>query len=86
MLVFFSAVLSSRLYLRLPLVLRPPLVFHFCFLLQLGQVLGSNAAEAEKLFAGEPETALIASILWAFEVIFGKWCTRGKGNSCPVIG
>ena len=32
------------------------------------QVLGSNAAEAEKLFAGEPETALIASILWAFEV------------------
>ncbi|CAM9989909.1 unnamed protein product, partial [Laminaria digitata] len=24
--------------------------------------------EAEKLFAGEPETALIASILWAFEV------------------
>lgn len=33
-----------------------------------GQVLGDNAAEAEKLFAGEPETALIASILWAFEV------------------
>ena len=32
------------------------------------QVLGENAAEAEKLFAGEPETALIASILWAFEV------------------
>lgn len=24
--------------------------------------------EAEKLFAGEPETALIAAILWAFEV------------------
>eukprot|EP00904_Undaria_pinnatifida_P007215 jgi/Undpi1/3623/HiC_scaffold_16.g06993.m1 len=34
----------------------------------LKEVLGSNAAEAEKLFAGEPETALIASILWAFEV------------------
>lgn len=33
------------------------------------QVLGANAAEAEKLFAGEPETALIAAILWAFEVI-----------------
>ncbi len=32
------------------------------------QVLGPNAAEAEKLFAGEPETSLIASILWAFEV------------------
>ncbi|CAM9886122.1 unnamed protein product, partial [Ectocarpus sp. 12 AP-2014] len=34
----------------------------------LKEVLGSNAAEAEKLFAGEPETSLIASILWAFEV------------------
>lgn len=32
------------------------------------QVLGSHAAEADELFAGEPETALIASILWAFEV------------------
>lgn len=32
------------------------------------QVLGENAAEAEKLFHGEPETALIAAILWAFEV------------------
>lgn len=32
------------------------------------QVLGSNTAAAEELFAGEPETALIASILWAFEV------------------
>lgn len=32
------------------------------------QVLGNNIAEAEKLFAGEPEMALIASILWAFEV------------------
>lgn len=32
------------------------------------QVLGDNAAEADKLFAGEPETALIAAILWAFEV------------------
>eukprot|EP00903_Cladosiphon_okamuranus_P011080 g10459.t1 len=35
---------------------------------ELKEVLGSNAAEAEKLFAGEPETSLIASILWAFEV------------------
>ncbi|CAM9665996.1 unnamed protein product [Ascophyllum nodosum] len=35
---------------------------------ELKEVLGENAAEAEKLFAGEPETALIASILWAFEV------------------
>lgn len=32
------------------------------------QVLGDKAAEADKLFKGEPETALIASILWAFEV------------------
>eukprot|EP00752_Nemacystus_decipiens_P009414 g8417.t1 len=35
---------------------------------ELKEVLGDNAAEAEKLFAGEPETALIAAILWAFEV------------------
>ncbi|CAM9178970.1 unnamed protein product, partial [Hapterophycus canaliculatus] len=35
---------------------------------ELKEVLGGNAAEAEKLFAGEPETALIAAILWAFEV------------------
>ncbi|CAM9166452.1 unnamed protein product [Ascophyllum nodosum] len=34
----------------------------------LKEVLGDNAAEAEKLFAGEPETSLIAAILWAFEV------------------
>lgn len=31
-------------------------------------MLGDNAAEAETLFKGEPETALIAAILWAFEV------------------
>eukprot|EP00903_Cladosiphon_okamuranus_P011132 g10508.t1 len=35
---------------------------------ELKEVLGENAAEAETLFAGEPETALIAAILWAFEV------------------
>eukprot|EP00903_Cladosiphon_okamuranus_P006607 g6454.t1 len=35
---------------------------------ELKEVLGDNAAEAEKLFTGEPETALIAAILWAFEV------------------
>eukprot|EP00752_Nemacystus_decipiens_P009380 g8383.t1 len=35
---------------------------------ELKEVLGPNAADAEKLFAGEPETSLIASILWAFEV------------------
>eukprot|EP00752_Nemacystus_decipiens_P009298 g8309.t1 len=35
---------------------------------ELKEVLGSKAADAERLFAGEPETALIASILWAFEV------------------
>ncbi|CAM9627587.1 unnamed protein product, partial [Sphacelaria rigidula] len=34
----------------------------------LKEVLGPNAAEADKLFEGEPETSLIASILWAFEV------------------
>lgn len=32
------------------------------------QVLGDNAAEAETLFKGEPESALVAAILWAFEV------------------
>lgn len=32
------------------------------------QVLGSSAADAEKLFEAEPETSLIAAILWAFEV------------------
>lgn len=37
------------------------------------QVLGDNAAEADKLFAGEPETALIAAILWAFEVSHGRY-------------
>lgn len=36
------------------------------------QVLGESAAEAEKLFEGEPETALIAAILWAFEVCTGS--------------
>ncbi|CAN0342915.1 unnamed protein product, partial [Ectocarpus sp. 12 AP-2014] len=35
---------------------------------ELKEVLGASAAEAEKLFEGEPETALIAAILWAFEV------------------
>ncbi|CAN0287711.1 unnamed protein product, partial [Ectocarpus sp. 8 AP-2014] len=35
---------------------------------ELKEVLGDNAAQAEKLFEGEPETALIAGILWAFEV------------------
>lgn len=35
---------------------------------ELKEVLGSAAADAEKLFYAEPETALIASILWAFEV------------------
>ncbi|CAM9488990.1 unnamed protein product, partial [Ectocarpus sp. 13 AM-2016] len=35
---------------------------------ELKEVLGDKAADAEKLFAGEPETALIAAILWAFEV------------------
>ncbi|CAB1099722.1 unnamed protein product [Ectocarpus sp. CCAP 1310/34] len=35
---------------------------------ELKEVLGDKAAEADKLFKGEPETALIASILWAFEV------------------
>ncbi|CAN0294107.1 unnamed protein product, partial [Hapterophycus canaliculatus] len=35
---------------------------------ELKEVLGANAEEAEKMFAGEPETALIAAILWAFEV------------------
>lgn len=35
---------------------------------ELKEVLGDNAVEAEKLFDGEPETALIAAILWAFEV------------------
>ncbi|CBJ30507.1 conserved unknown protein [Ectocarpus siliculosus] len=35
---------------------------------ELKEVLGENAAQAEKLFEGEPETALIAGILWAFEV------------------
>ncbi|CAM9932796.1 unnamed protein product [Scytosiphon promiscuus] len=35
---------------------------------ELKEVLGANAEEAEKLFEGEPETALIAAILWAFEV------------------
>lgn len=39
------------------------------------QVLGDNTAEAEKLFAGEPETSLIAAILWAFEVCM---CTRPR--------
>eukprot|EP00752_Nemacystus_decipiens_P008749 g7810.t1 len=34
----------------------------------LKAVLGDNTVEAEKLFAGEPETALVAAILWAFEV------------------
>lgn len=34
----------------------------------LKEVLGDNAAEADKLFKGEPETSLIAAILWAFEV------------------
>ncbi|CAM9208802.1 unnamed protein product [Ascophyllum nodosum] len=34
----------------------------------LKEVLGDKAAEANKLFKGEPETSLIASILWAFEV------------------
>ena len=35
---------------------------------ELKEVLGDNAADAEVLFEGEPETALIAAILWAFEV------------------
>ncbi|CAM9355556.1 unnamed protein product [Discosporangium mesarthrocarpum] len=35
---------------------------------ELKEVLGAQAADAEKLFKGEPETALIAAILWAFEV------------------
>eukprot|EP00903_Cladosiphon_okamuranus_P006316 g6191.t2 len=35
---------------------------------ELKEVLGTHAAEAEKLFAGEPETALVAAILWAFEI------------------
>lgn len=35
---------------------------------ELKEVLGESAPEAEKLFHGEPETALIAAILWAFEV------------------
>lgn len=35
---------------------------------ELKEVLGDNAAAAEKLFYGEPETAFIAAILWAFEV------------------
>ena len=38
------------------------------------QVLGDNAAEAETLFKGEPETALIAAILWAFEVCYPPLC------------
>ena len=48
-------------------------------LLLTQQVLGDKAAEAEKLFAGEPETALIASILWAFEV-------RRDGVSLTALG
>ncbi|CAM9169756.1 unnamed protein product [Laminaria digitata] len=35
---------------------------------ELKEVLGDNAAEAETLFKGEPESALVAAILWAFEV------------------
>jgi myosin heavy subunit len=35
---------------------------------QLTAVLQSHAAEANKLFANEPETALIAAILWACAV------------------
>jgi myosin heavy subunit len=35
---------------------------------ELKDVLKSHAAEADRLFAGEPETALISAILWAFEV------------------
>eukprot|EP00953_Heterococcus_sp_UTEX-ZZ885_P008569 5132-Heterococcus_DN1.PRE.2 len=35
---------------------------------ELKDVLKSQAAEADRLFAGEPETALISAILWAFEV------------------
>eukprot|EP00904_Undaria_pinnatifida_P007253 jgi/Undpi1/3658/HiC_scaffold_16.g07028.m1 len=36
--------------------------------IDLKEVLGPEAAEADKLFKGEPETALIAAILWAFEI------------------
>lgn len=45
--------------------------FLLCCVVSLSssQVLGDKAAEADKLFKGEPETALIASILWAFEVL-----------------
>jgi myosin heavy subunit len=35
---------------------------------ELKAVMGRHAGEAEALFAGEPETALIAAVLWAFEV------------------
>lgn len=43
-------------------------------------MLGENAADAEKLFAGEPETALIAAILWAFEVGTVVRQTKASGN------
>ncbi|CAM9653889.1 unnamed protein product, partial [Chrysoparadoxa australica] len=35
---------------------------------ELKEVISGQTAEAEKLFAGEPETALISAMLWAFEV------------------
>jgi myosin heavy subunit len=35
---------------------------------ELKAVLKSHTAQAEQLFANEPETALIAAILWAFAV------------------
>lgn len=50
-----------------PFVLGTPFFVLFSHVV-FAQVLGDKAAEADKLFKGEPETALIASILWAFEV------------------
>lgn len=44
------------------------------------QVLGDSSADAEKLFKGEPETALIAAILWAFEA------SRRRVFVCPPVG
>lgn len=51
-----------------PFLGTPSFLFFFSLPCVFAQVLGDKAAEADKLFKGEPETALIASILWAFEV------------------
>lgn len=45
------------------------------------QVLRDNVAKAEETFEGEPETALIAAILWAFEVRGTLCWQHSPGNS-----